>query len=69
MKIKTKYDLGDTVWYMTDNIVQSDVISFIRVEVDESNEPQVIYQTYSKVLPIESYLFSTKKELLDSLFL
>lgn len=74
MKIETKYDVGQTVFYMADNKVHSSAISKIKVNVynwvyKELNEilyiledPEVKGEWYK-----ESDLFETKKELLDSL--
>lgn len=76
MKIETKYNVGQTVFYMADNKVNSSAIAKIRVDVDVYNH---VYKELNEILYIledpkvkgewykESNLFETKKELLDSL--
>lgn len=75
MDFKTKYDVGDSVWFMHNNKVQNKKIESINVNMDSVG----VYKYYNIVvhdlMPIkqsmkkfeEKDLFETKKELLNSL--
>ena len=71
MTIETKYNIGDEVWFIWENMVQSAKIdSICSITVDP--EKSVIYQldmTWNKapLLFKEIALFPTKEELLKSL--
>lgn len=71
MTIETKYNIGDEVWFIWENIVQSAKIDGIwRITVNP--EKSVIYQLDMKwneapLLFKENALFSSKEELIKSL--
>ena len=71
MTIETKYNIGDEVWFIWENIVQSAKIDSIwRITVNP--EKSVIYQLDIKwdgapLLFKENALFPTKEELIKSL--
>ncbi len=81
MDIKTKFSVGDTVYYMKENRVKSDVVSTIRVKVkgykrgDYKGGAQVDISYgfwLGNLAPdsadfCESILFGSKEELLESL--
>ena len=65
MTINTKYNIGDTVWFMHDNKCVSKKVENIKIDVD------IMYIQYvfneNGVWLSEKHLFSTKEELLKSL--
>lgn len=72
MTIKTKYSIGDEVWFMNENKACSDVITAVHTYITETllnitygfgNTIQTQIVTTMK----ESDLFLTKEELLKSL--
>ena len=65
MTISTKYDIGDTVWFMHDNKCVSKKVENIKIDVDNMYI-QYIFNGYGICLS-EKHLFSTKEELLKSL--
>lgn len=73
MKIETKYNIGDEVWFMHDNKVKSGTIIKIDVVLERDMNSQnvgksVYYGLYNFISPyIEQRLFPTKEELLKSL--
>ena len=76
MDIKTKYDLGQSVFYMDNNQVKESVINQIFVEVRHrigyKNKVRIgvsvsYYLVDSNLLYKEEKLFLTKEELLKSL--
>lgn len=75
MIISTKFDLGDTVYFMKDNTVFIDEIIDIRTDTSWENDDIendatltiVIYHTSNFSWIPEQLVFKTKKELLDSL--
>lgn len=63
MKIETKYDIGQEVWFMFQGKVQSGYIMSITIYRD-----CVVYNMRANCLSFkESLLFPTKEELLKSL--
>lgn len=64
MKIETKYNIGDEVWFKTSylHIVSAKIIS---IGVHGENDYIYCFKDYSS--RIESLLFPTKEELLKSL--
>ena len=76
MDIKTKYDLGQSVFYLNNNQVKESVINQILVEVRHRigykrkfiiEMSASYYLVDSNLLYEEGKLFSTKEELLKSL--
>lgn len=74
MTIETKYDIGDTVFYMDDNKVKSNKIDTITIErtTPKSIKGSVCsnyirYCGVGKFIKEEEEVFATKEELLKSL--
>ena len=72
MTIKTKYNIGDEVWFMNENKACSDIITAIHIYRTEtmSNVTYGFGQSiHSQIIATmsEQDLFSTKEELLKSL--
>lgn len=65
MTISTKYDIGDMVWFMYDNICVLKKIENINIDVYHKYV-QYMFDENSIWLS-EKHLFSTKEELLKSL--
>lgn len=72
MEIKTKYNIGDEVWYMENNKVCCDKISAVHLHIYEYD--QIINYSFGLtdctklyIHVDESKLFPSKQELLDSL--
>ena len=68
MEAKTKYDIGDKVWYINDNrAVRSDITRVI-ISVESPDRCEVFYSLHFGDTEIpEGQLFRTKEELLKSL--
>ena len=71
MDIKTKYDIGQSVFYMDSNRVKEDKIDRIRIDVRYNAEDIKVRISYSLFTTTKFYideeLFLTKEELLKSL--
>lgn len=73
MKIETKYNIGDEVWFMHDNSVKSARIIKIDAVIEKDMNSAFVcintwYDLYNYHTPyIERRLFPTKEELLKSL--
>lgn len=78
MTITTKYDVGDSAWVMTNNMVKNIKIHSLDIKISKDSEIRIIYNTYNIVVKsnlgeivwdqfMESSIFSTKEELLKSL--
>ena len=65
MTISTKYNIGDTVWFMHDNKCVSKKVENINIDVYHKYV-QYMFDENSIWLS-EKHLFSTKEELLKSL--
>ena len=65
MTVSTKYDIGDMVWFMYDNICVLKKIENINIDVYHKYV-QYMFDENSIWLS-EKHLFSTKEELLKSL--
>jgi hypothetical protein len=65
MTISTKYDIGDMVWFMYDNICVLKKVENINIDVYHKYV-QYMFDENSIWLS-EKHLFSTKEELLKSL--
>ena len=71
MEIKTKFDIGDWVWFMHENTVHQGVINKISMLI-EKNKTNTFYTLIDQNNSLElqlgtPYLFPTKEELLKSL--
>lgn len=65
--IKTKYNIGDKVWYISNNKVQALDVTGVRIRVESADECKVEYiLQYDWHLP-EEKLFRSKTELIESL--
>ena len=66
--VKTRYSIGDTVWFISQNRVQSLDITGVHVcvEPDENSKVEYILHFNSGWVN-EDRLFKSKKELLESL--
>lgn len=73
MKIKTKYSIGDTVWFMHENQIQQGIVSFISVDIrsdGECMEKYTITHGFNGMTIARHYvekIFPTKEALLKSL--
>jgi hypothetical protein len=65
MKIETKYNIDDEVWYKGFKGISYDKISNIRIEVDCFGEIHIYYELWNDVIKEECKLFPTKEELLN----
>lgn len=67
MEIKTKFNIGDKVWTIYNDKVQTITINKIKIECS-SSQPIITYmQDYVSDYFDEKKLFKTKEELLKSL--
>ena len=68
MEVKTKYNIGDMVFFISNNRVMNLKVTGVGISVDDaSGEPEIFYHLhYDSKMP-ENKLFRTKKELLESL--
>lgn len=67
MKIETKYDIGQEVWYKGYSEIFHDKIYQIKVNIDCLGEIHIYYELWDDVIKEEHKLFPTKEELLKSL--
>lgn len=73
MTIETKYNIGDKVWFMHNNSVESAIIIKIDAVIEKNMNCTGMHETTSYCLfdycgyYIECKLFPTKEELLKSL--
>lgn len=69
MKIETKFDVGDEVWFMYQNKCYGNVIAAIRIYIgsDGYTIEYLFNTTNGDVWKDEISLFSTKEELINSL--
>lgn len=74
MRIETKFNIGDEVWLMWENMAVSAVVKEMHIEVSEKKWCVVRAECYCKITnphftreKHESLLFPTKEELLKSL--
>lgn len=72
-KIDSKYNIGDTVWFMHENKAQEGTVKYIRVDILSNGECKERYTIYGLGgAPIAyqcsvEHFFPTKKALLESL--
>ena len=70
MKVETKYNANQTVYFMHENRIKSGEIAIINIEiVANDNTTNITYRifNYQNDTFTESEIFSTKKELLEYL--
>lgn len=71
MKVKSRYNLNDTVWYFSNNYVQSGIVNgiFFHVTREGDQERTNVEYTFNNDEShlAEEILFPGKKELLNSL--
>lgn len=67
MTIKTKYNIGDEVWYKDFKEIYHDRISNIFIDVDCLGRIHIDYELWNDVTKEECKLFPSKEELLKSL--
>lgn len=71
MKVESKFDIGDTVFYILNNKVNSGMITLVNISVKESfntTYTDVLYRVNNQDIDYrEEKLFPTKEELLKSL--
>ena len=67
MTIKTKYNIGDEVWYILKGNVYHEIIDHIVIDVVKTGEIYIYYNSEGKFPHREDRLFPTKEELLKSL--
>ena len=68
MELETKFNIGDTGWYMSNNRVVSQKITGFNISVDESMNVDINYSLhYDDYEVSENDLFPSKEELLKSL--
>ena len=76
MLIDTKADLGDEIFYMSNNKVKSSTVKYIGIDIVQTKAPwtyenvaqiKIEYQTESTDKVPESLAFLTKENLLNSL--
>lgn len=65
MTISTKYDIGDMVWFMYDNICVLKKVENINIDVYHKYVQYMLDE--NSIWLSEKHLFSTKEELLKSL--
>lgn len=68
MDIKTKYSIGDTIWFMRDNKPRSEKVLEIKIDLDRV-KTSIRYQwNYdNSIFVFEQHAFMSKEELLASL--
>lgn len=73
MKLETKLNIGDDIFYLSSNKVQQEKVRDIKISVITSkgilsvHETHILYITDTNVTVTEVLSFNTKQELLDSL--
>ena len=68
MVVKTKYNYGDTVFFISNNRVMNLKVTGVGISVDDaSGEPEIFYHLQYDTEKAENKLFRSKKELLESL--
>ena len=67
MTIETKFSLKETVFFMEGNSIRSGQVTSIILEVNKDKQINRYYNSDSQNIYYENKLFSSKKELLNSL--
>lgn len=67
MKIETKYDIGQEVWFKNCKEIFHDNIAQIEINIDCLGEIHIYYALWCYSMKEEHQLFPNKEELLKSL--
>ena len=67
MTVNTKFNIGDQVWYMSDNRPNESDITGLSISINESGRPTIEYTLHFNEKIGEAYLFSSKEELIAAL--
>lgn len=67
MKIETKYDIGENVWFLEDYRAQSSKISGVEYQKLGDAKPYILYRFLAFQPKKESQVFKTKEELIKYL--
>ena len=71
MKIETKFNVNDSVFFMDENNIKQSVIKHIEIHIDDYLVQKICYSVYPRKSDnknlLEDKLFSTKEELKNSL--
>lgn len=67
MKIETKFNIGQEVWFKGYKEIFNDKIYQIHIKINPEGETQINYELWNDVIKDESKLFPTKEELIASL--
>ena len=68
MEVKTKFNVGDMVWYIYNNKVSHLDVTAVSISVYSDSDPIIKYTLHYDYELDESKLFTTKEELLKSLW-
>lgn len=61
MKIETKFNIGDIVYYLISNTIKMSKISRFKIESIDTNK-HIVYYSLSGLLLEEKFLYKTKEE-------
>lgn len=68
MVVRTKYNIGDMVFFISNNRVMNLKVTGVGISVEDAGgEPDIFYHLHYDEKRPENKLFRTKKELLESL--
>lgn len=67
MEVKTKFDIGDIVFLISNNKVSSQKVTGLAIDVEDGKVEVSYSLTFSESKVDESKLFKTKEELINSL--
>lgn len=67
MEVKTKFDIGDIVFLISNNKVSSQKVTGLAIDVEDGKVEVSYSLTFSESKIDESKLFKTKEELINSL--
>lgn len=67
MKIETKYDIGESVWFLEDYRLQAARISGVEYQQLGDAKPYILYRFVAFQPKKEAQVFKTKEELLKYL--
>ena len=65
--VKTKYNIGDKVWYISNNQVQRSDVTGVHICVEPTGNCKVEYTLHYDWSRAEETLFGSKEELIESL--
>ncbi len=67
MEVKTKFNIGDIVFLISNNKVSSQKVTGLAIDVEDGKVEVSYSLTFSESKVDESKLFKTKEELINSL--